>query len=218
MNKWSWLMINILAFVQTIQLFNSIAYGTSLDYNLHQEEFILSPRKFHERQRRSSYAMSAALTRKKISFITGNEKKLQEVLQIFEKMYNGTLPFELSRMNVNLDELQGDRNFICKKKALQAFKIVKGPCIVEDTSLCFNALGGLPGPYVKWFTEAVGPSGLYRMLQGFNDKSATAVCTIAYVNQDGKVTIFSGETSGTIVNPTTEETFGWDSCFQPTGV
>jgi inosine triphosphate pyrophosphatase len=26
---------------------------------------------------------------------------------------------------------------------------VGGPAMVEDTSLCFNALGGLPGPYIK---------------------------------------------------------------------
>jgi inosine/xanthosine triphosphate pyrophosphatase family protein len=23
--------------------------------------------------------------------------------------------------------------------------------VVEDTSLCFNALNGLPGPYIKWW-------------------------------------------------------------------
>lgn len=25
---------------------------------------------------------------------------------------------------------------------------VNGPVLVEDTALCFNALGGLPGPYM----------------------------------------------------------------------
>jgi len=35
---------------------------------------------------------------------------------------------------------------------------------VEDTSLCFNALGGLPGVYIKWFLEKLGHDGLNRML------------------------------------------------------
>lgn len=35
-------------------------------------------------------------------------------------------------------------------KALAAFDIIKGPCIVEDTSLCFNAIGGLPGKLVTY--------------------------------------------------------------------
>jgi hypothetical protein len=26
----------------------------------------------------------------------------------------------------------------------------------QDTSLCFNALNGLPGPYIKWFLEKTG--------------------------------------------------------------
>ena len=34
----------------------------------------------------------------------------------------------------------------CKLASLQ----VNGPVLVEDTSLCFNALGGLPGVYIKW--------------------------------------------------------------------
>lgn len=55
------------------------------------------------------------------------------------------------------------------------------------------------------------------MLKGFEDKTAMAVCTVAYVNELGKVNIFSGETDGIIVEPTAVETFGWDSCFMPKG-
>lgn len=36
--------------------------------------------------------------------------------------------------------------------------------MVEDTSLCFNAMGGLPGPYCKWFLQKLGPAGLHKML------------------------------------------------------
>ena len=39
-----------------------------------------------------------------------------------------------------------------------------GAVMVEDTSLCFNAYKGLPGPYVKWFLQKVGPMGLFQML------------------------------------------------------
>ena len=39
-----------------------------------------------------------------------------------------------------------------------------GPALVEDTSLCFNALGGLPGVYIKWFLQKLGHDGLNRML------------------------------------------------------
>lgn len=36
--------------------------------------------------------------------------------------------------------------------------------IVEDTALCFTALGDLPGVYIKWFLDKLKPDGLHRML------------------------------------------------------
>lgn len=37
---------------------------------------------------------------------------------------------------------------LCAIVLCHAWLQVRGPVIVEDTSLCFNALGGLPGPYM----------------------------------------------------------------------
>lgn len=42
---------------------------------------------------------------------------------------------------------------MAREKCLLAVQKVDGPTIVEDTCLCFNALGGLPGVYIKWFLE-----------------------------------------------------------------
>ena len=39
--------------------------------------------------------------------------------------------------------------------------------MVEDTSLCFNALGGLPGVYIKWFLEKTGHEGLNNLLAAY---------------------------------------------------
>jgi len=47
---------------------------------------------------------------------------------------------------------------------MTAFKIVKKAVIVEDTSLVFNALNGLPGPYIKWFMKSLKTSGLPKIL------------------------------------------------------
>lgn len=33
--------------------------------------------------------------------------------------------------------------------------------MIEDTSLCFNALNGMPGPYIKHFLKAVKCEGLF---------------------------------------------------------
>ena len=57
------------------------------------------------------------------------------------------------------------------------------------------------------------------MLEGFEDKSAYALCTFAYStgDPDGEVQLFQGRTEGHIVEPRGPRTFGWDPCFQPAG-
>ena len=49
-----------------------------------------------------------------------------------------------------LVNMQGEPDEISIEKCRLAAAQVKGPVMVEDTSLGFNALKGLPGPYIKW--------------------------------------------------------------------
>ncbi|KAL3281558.1 hypothetical protein HHI36_004766 [Cryptolaemus montrouzieri] len=150
-----------------------------------------------------------------ITFVTGNSKKLEELVQIL----GSSFPRKIISSNVDLPELQGEIDVICKKKCLEASSIVKGPVIVEDTCLCFNALKGLPGPYIKWFLQQLEPEGLYKLLIGFEDKTAQAVCTFAYHSgiEGEEVILFKGVTDGEIVEPRGSRDFGWDPCFQPKG-
>jgi len=90
--------------------------------------------------------------------------------------------------------------------------------LVEDTCLCFNALKGLPGPYIKWFLEKLGHEGLNKLLYGFEDKSAFALCTFSLSWGPGHDPIvFSGKTDGKIVEARGPKDFGWDPIFQPDG-
>ena len=57
---------------------------------------------------------------------------------------------DLNVLTVDLPEIQEvDTIAIAKDKALLAAQLANGPCLVEDTSLKFHALGGMPGPYIK---------------------------------------------------------------------
>lgn len=111
--------------------------------------------------------------------------------------------------------MQGEVDEICRVKCLEAAKHVKGPVIVEDTCLGFNALKGLPGPYIKFFLEKLGTEGLHRLLAGHEDKSAQAICTFAFArDENSEVILFQGITHGTIVFPRGPPDFGWDPIFQ----
>ncbi|XP_063678829.1 uncharacterized protein LOC134814623 [Bolinopsis microptera] len=152
---------------------------------------------------------------KVITFITGNAKKLEEVTAILGKDF----PFMIEAHKVDLPELQGEPEDIARQKCLLAAeKMNFGPVIVEDTCLCYNALNGLPGPYIKWFLDKCGREGLYKLLAGYEDKSAFALCTFAYYDPDKKeAVIFEGKCHGKIVPPRGPDYFGWDPVFQPDG-
>ena len=68
--------------------------------------------------------------------------------------------YQVEIQDFDLPEYQGTPEEIVKAKCELARQQVKGPVIVEDVSLCFNALGGMPGPYIKWFLKSVGREGV----------------------------------------------------------
>ncbi|XP_062121277.1 inosine triphosphate pyrophosphatase [Drosophila sulfurigaster albostrigata] len=151
---------------------------------------------------------------KPITFVTGNAKKLEELISILGPNF----PRTIVSKKIDLPELQGEIEEIAVIKCKEAAKHVDGPVLIEDTSLCFNALEGLPGPYIKWFLEKLKPEGLYRLLSGWEDKSAQAICTFAYCeNSSAEPQIFKGITEGDIVEPRGPRDFGWDPVFQPKG-
>jgi inosine triphosphate pyrophosphatase len=123
----------------------------------------------------------------------------------------------VSSQQVNLPELQGDDPFeVAKEKCRFAAEQVQGPCFTEDTSLCFNALGGLPGLYIRWFLEKCGHDGLNTMLGGFDDKTAYAQTVFAFTTGPNQpIHVFEGRTEGKIVRPRGSLAFGWDPIFQP---
>ena len=102
-----------------------------------------------------------------ITFVTGNPKKLEEV----EAILGPYLSQKIISKNIDLPEYQGTPREICTEKCREAYRKMGGPVIVEDTSLCFNALGGMPGPYIKWFLSALGPD----VYQGYFRTSKTKV-------------------------------------------
>eukprot|EP01052_Picozoa_sp_SAG31_P019691 SAG31_NODE_1447_length_8308_cov_58.914881_3_plen_87_part_00 len=54
-------------------------------------------------------------------------------------------PRNCSLISNVVTELQGEPEEISAEKTKLAAEQVGGPVMVEDTSLCFTALGGLPG-------------------------------------------------------------------------
>ena len=151
-----------------------------------------------------------------INFVSGIKNKLKELSDIFKENFKD---IEIKQLDIDLPELQGLPEDIVKGKlklALEKAKKLKGPILVEDTSLCFNGYGGLPGPYIKYFLKNIKPEGLYKMACVFDDHTAYAQSIYGLQkNKKEEPHLFIGKTPGEIVSPRGPNSFGWDPCFQP---
>lgn len=148
---------------------------------------------------------------KTITFITGNPHKADYLSRM--------LGLPLKHRAVDLTEIQSTSlEEIVEHKVRQAYAIAKCPVLVEDVALGFTALDGLPGPFIKFFVEAPnGLENLCRILDGFDDRSATAACVFGYYDSK-QLKLFRGKLSGTIAKqPAGDGGFGWDKIFCPDG-
>lgn len=103
-------------------------------------------------------------------FVTGNDKKWKEIQEI---MGETAIFKDLKRSTIDLPELQGSclSEIAIKKAQIASQSLGNVPVLVEDTALGFEAMGGLPGAYIKWFVESVGVERIPRMLDGFAGES-----------------------------------------------
>ena len=146
---------------------------------------------------------------KKLKFVTGNLDKVREASDILECPLDHV-------PGVKIDEIQAsDINKIVAHKAEQAFNKIKCPILVEDSGLIFSAWNGLPGALIKWFEISVGCDGLLKMLEGFENREASAVC-VAAVFDGQRMILTKGERRGVISQSIRGENgFGWDVIFIP---
>jgi len=145
-----------------------------------------------------------------IFFVTGNKEKFREANALLGE-------FDVEQVDVDLPELQGEPEEIVKEKARLAARKTGKTVFVEDTSLCFNALNNLPGPYVKAFVEKIGVKGLYELASKYEDKSAYALACIGYCEPGKEPLVFKGRVNGRIVSPRGDTRFFWDQIFIPEG-
>ncbi len=146
---------------------------------------------------------------KDITFITGNQKKADYLAKY--------LGFPVKHIKLDLDEIQSlDLKEIVEHKVRQAYEKIKSPVIVEDVSLEFEALNGLPGPFIKFFVDNVPFETICSMING-KTRRAIAKCVFGYY--DGiTLKLFEGSLGGEIAeSPAGENGYGWDRLYIPDG-
>lgn len=145
-----------------------------------------------------------------VTLVTGNAGKLAEWQRLMPS------EFALVSEDVDLDEIQTlDMDELIRDKAQRAFAVIGTPVIVEDIAAGLDNLGGLPGPFIKFFEKKLGYDALFQLTHG-NEEPATVLCAVAYY--DGQeFRIVHTTVTGTAVSARGANGFGFDKCFVPTG-
>lgn len=146
----------------------------------------------------------------RLLFVSSNPGKVREVEAI--------VGAPVAQLDLDLPEIQAlDVTEVARHKARTAFEQVGRPVLVEDTGLYIDALGGLPGAFVRWFLATVGQAGICAMLPAGAPRTAQARTVVALCAGE-EVEVFRGETPGEItLAPVGDGGFGWDAIFRPDG-
>lgn len=145
-----------------------------------------------------------------LALVTGNENKWREAARILGR--------PLERVALELPEVQAATSReVALEKARAAFRALDRPLVVEDAGLELAALGGFPGPFIKYWEALGGLESICRALDGQRDRAATAVCVLAVATAH-RVEVVEGRVSGSIAAaPRGQRGFGWDAIFIPEG-
>jgi non-canonical purine NTP pyrophosphatase (RdgB/HAM1 family) len=135
---------------------------------------------------------------KEIIFATGNSGKIA-TLKSHMKIHG--LDFTVVQKPLDLIEPQAATAAeVASVKARQAFDLLQKPVLVDDSSFHISALGGFPGPYVKYMLETVGVDGIMKFMTGQKDRTAYFTSSLVFVDEHGTEHVFNGQDElGTIV-------------------
>lgn len=147
-----------------------------------------------------------------VVFVTGNPEKAANFAR--------HIGMDIAHQPAELDEIQSpDPYKVIEHKVRQAYDIIGKPVLVEDTCMGIDALGGLPGTFIKFFIEQEdGAEKICRMTDGLGSRRATATVTFGYY--DGReLRFFQGKIHGDIPEHPGKPMsgFGWDVVFTPDG-
>ncbi len=155
----------------------------------------------------------------KILAATGNKGKLREIREILENVdLTIVSPDEISiKTDVLEDGLTFEENAIKKATALRNASGMN--VLADDSGLCVNVLGGMPGVISARFsgtgaTDEKNIMKLLNLMEGKIDRKAKFVCVLALALTDGRIITVSGECPGIITkSPSGTGGFGYDPVF-----
>ena len=82
---------------------------------------------------------------------------------------------------------------VARAKAQQAYEQLSCPVLVDDSSFHISALGGFPGPFIKYMLTTIGLDGIMEFMQGKTNRDAYFLSSLVYIDEQGCEHIFEDE-------------------------
>ena len=157
--------------------------------------------------------------KKKIVMATNNKGKLKEVREILNDYEILSLSDLKCEIDVEEDKDTFEGNSL--KKAREISKLLKMPCIADDSGLCIEALDGFPGVKTARFlgeeaTQDERNNYLINELEQKENRKAQVVTVMSYVDiEKDKEIVARGELQGYIAKEKRGNNgFGFDEIFE----
>jgi len=148
--------------------------------------------------------------------VSSSQDKYREINDIAAKY---SKDWKICLKETSLEEVQGEQeDVLIRKKALEAFRLLRRPVLVEHTSLNINAFNELPGLHTNYIYSKLGYEKIVKFCDCENDFKAMVMSIFCLC--DGKrYYIGKGTEKGEIVRSTDgideKSGFGWDIIFIP---
>ena len=151
---------------------------------------------------------------KQITYVTGNWAKIESAKQILEP-----LGYVIDNVKIETPEIQADDvTEVAKFSSIWAAKKLNKPVLKNDSGLFVKSLKGFPGVYTHYADDTIGEDGLFKLMEGIDDREAYFKEAIAYCEPGKEPVVFEGITKGKI-DTKKSGTYGWswDFIFIPDG-
>ncbi len=157
----------------------------------------------------------------KIILASNNKGKIREVSEILTPLGFEVISLKDAGIDIDIEENGTTFKENAAIKARAIFEITKTAVIADDSGLAVDYLNGAPGVYSHRYggenaTDEEKNRKLLGELLGVADEKRTAafICSICYIDKDGKEHFVDGRCNGKIgYEPKGENGFGYDPIF-----
>ena len=148
-----------------------------------------------------------------IHLVSTNKNKLREIRVVARAFGIDVRLSAHKKLEVQSDSLEE-----IVRLAAESLRDKVRKAIIEDAGLFVRRLNGFPGPYSSYVYRKLGCDGVLKLLENESDRRAYFESALAYIDEEGRVRIFTSTVHGLITRePRGSQGFGFDPIFIPSG-